>query len=222
MDEFVNADVIARNDRLPDIAAGRAAIERLNALAQAKRDIAFETTLASRVLLARIQVLRAAGYRCHLMFFWLPSADMAVPRVAQRVLTGGHAIPEDVVRRRYDRGMENFFNVYADAVDSWTFVDNTQPPGRQVASGRYRGKWQVRDNSLWSLLMRRYLKPQAQEPVLAEIEEDREFDAACDPDDIMRAINEAVTEAIDRHRARGEPIVVWKDGKVVWLKPGEY
>lgn len=42
-----------------------------------------------------------------------------------------------------------------------------------------------------------------------------------DPEDIVRAVNEAVTEALRRHKARGESIVIWRDGKIVTLKPEE-
>jgi predicted ABC-type ATPase len=56
--------------------------------------------------------MRSQAYRCHLTFFWLPSADMAVQRVAKRVAAGGHAISEYVIRRRYERGLENFFAGY--------------------------------------------------------------------------------------------------------------
>lgn len=118
--EFVNADVIAKEQGLSDIAAGRATLERLEALTQARHDIAFETTLASQLLLPRIRARQAGGYRFHLFFFWLPSADMAVRRVAARVASGGHHIPEDVIRRRYDRGVRNFFNHYSPIADSWT------------------------------------------------------------------------------------------------------
>ena len=72
--------------------------------------MAFETTLASHLLLPRIRRMQEAGYRFHLYFFWLPSADMAVQRVAARVESGGHHIPEDAIRRRYERGLVNFFD----------------------------------------------------------------------------------------------------------------
>lgn len=60
--EFVNADFIAKEKGLSDIAAGRATLERLEALTQARRNIAFETTLASQLLLPRIRAMQAVGY----------------------------------------------------------------------------------------------------------------------------------------------------------------
>jgi len=106
-----------------DIEAGRITLQRLTELAEARRDMAFETPLSSRLLLPRIRSMQAAGYLFHLFFFWLPNADLAVQRVAARVRSGGHAIPEEVIRRRYERGLVNFFNAYAPAADSWLLVD---------------------------------------------------------------------------------------------------
>src|SRR2546428_11078367 len=134
VDEFVNADVIAKEEGLSDIAAGRQTLQRLDGLAHARRDIAFETTLSSRLLLGRIRLMCARGYVCQLSFFWLPSADMAVERVARRVAAGGHSIPEDVIRRRYERGLQNFFVDYMAAVDSWVVINNAiAPPDNRIA-----------------------------------------------------------------------------------------
>jgi predicted ABC-type ATPase len=226
VDEFVNADVIARDEGLSDVAAGRRTLERLDALTRERRDIAFETTLSSKFLLGRIETMRRRGYRCHLTFLWLPSADMAVERVAQRVLTGGHHIPEHVVRRRYERGLENFFDGYAAAVNSWVMIDNTERQAARLIARCVGGVLHIADNGLWDYFVRRYVKPRADEPAestyAARPAEDLEWNAACDADDVLRAVNEAVQAAIARHRERGEPIVVWRDGKIVWLKPGEY
>src|SRR2546426_11882673 len=87
------------------------------------RTSAFETTLSSHLLLPRIRAMQQAGYLFHLVFLWIPHADLAVQRVAARVRSGGHAIQEEVIRRRYERGLVNFFNAYAPAADSWLLVD---------------------------------------------------------------------------------------------------
>jgi predicted ABC-type ATPase len=220
VDEFVNADVIARDEGVSDIEAGRRTLERLAALAVARRDIAFETTLASRMLLPRIQVMQQAGYVFDLIFFWLPSADMAVERVAKRVASGGHSIPEDVIRRRYERGLDNFFNVYLLAADTWVLMDNSSPPGRRVASRRIGAGVRVLDNALWNRLVSRYMKkPRAEQPAVQEaaVSNVDPFD----PDEIVAAVNRAVTEALRRHKERGESIVIWRDGKVVTVPPEE-
>jgi hypothetical protein len=66
--------------------------------------------------------MRASGYRAHLAFVSLPSPEMAELRVAERVRRGGHAIPGEVIRRRYAAGLRNFFGLYRDVVDSWQML----------------------------------------------------------------------------------------------------
>lgn len=223
VDEFVNADAIARDQGLSDVAAGRQTLAKLDALVAARRDIAFETTLASRMLLPRIQAMQAAGYVFHLTFFWLPSADMAVERVAKRVASGGHSIPEDVIRRRYERGLDNFFNAYSPAADTWVLMNNTSRPGRPVAWRRVGAGVEVLDNALWNQLLGRYMKPRAEQPrvIVRDADEVARLRKVFDPEDIVAGINRAVTAAYKRHKERGESIVIWRDGKIVTLSPEE-
>lgn len=223
VDEFVNADVIAKEDGVSEIEAGRRTLARLEALAAARRDMAFETTLASRMLLPRIQAMQAAGYTFHLSFFWLPGADMAVERVGKRVASGGHSIPEDVIRRRYERGLDNFFNAYSPVANTWVMIDNTNRPGQPIAWRRIGEGIRVMDNALWTQLVARYMKPRAEEPqvVARDDAELARLRKIFDPEDIIAAVNLAVTEALRRHKARGESVVIWRDGKIVTLQPEE-
>jgi predicted ABC-type ATPase len=62
---------------------------------------------------------RGLGYRICLHFIEVPSEDYAVQRVAQRVATGGHSVPEQDVRRRFHRGLALFAQVYRPLVDEW-------------------------------------------------------------------------------------------------------
>jgi predicted ABC-type ATPase len=128
--EYVNADVIARgiSGFNPDgaaLSAGRIMLARIDELAVERTSFAFETTGASRGFEPRIHQLQAAGYRFLLAFVWVRSADTAVQRVAKRVLLGGHKIPEETIRRRYRRGLINFFDLYRPIADEWRFYDNS-------------------------------------------------------------------------------------------------
>jgi predicted ABC-type ATPase len=128
---FVNADVIARGlaGFDPDSAAveaSRIMLQRLHALAARKADFAFETTLAARSLAGWLRDLRRDGYVVRLIYFWLESADVAVARVAQRVASGGHAVPEATIRQRYRRSVRNFFTLYRPVVTNWRVYDTSQ------------------------------------------------------------------------------------------------
>jgi predicted ABC-type ATPase len=71
--------------------------------------------------------MRESGYRVHLMFLTLPDADFASNRVATRVMLGGHAIDELVIRRRFSAGLKNLFQLYIPIVSSWKIFDNSTP-----------------------------------------------------------------------------------------------
>lgn len=147
---FLNADNIAREIAEPghnaDIAAGRLLLTRLDAMEQQHASFAIETNLANRTLAARIPRWRENGFEILLYFIWLPNADTAVERVAQRVRSGGHDIPEATIRRRYQTGLRLFFDVYQPLVDIWRVYDNSgERRAGIVAQGRVR-QWAVWEN----------------------------------------------------------------------------
>ncbi|MGL4943163.1 MAG: zeta toxin family protein [Thermoguttaceae bacterium] len=132
VDEFVNADAIAQGlcafaPETVALEAGKIMVKRLRDLAHRRVDFAFETTLASRSFAPWVEQLTASGYKVHLLFLSLPNADAASERVRARVRLGGHNIPEDVVRRRFASGLQNFFRLYIPVVTTWKLYDNTAP-----------------------------------------------------------------------------------------------
>jgi predicted ABC-type ATPase len=127
---FVNADLIAAglSPFAPEKAAIQAGRLMLKVIAQhvaKSANFAFETTLAGKIYARHIPAWRAQGYKVTLLFLSLPSADIAVQRVAERVRQGGHDIPESTIRRRFDAGKELFANVYRPVVDQWALYDNS-------------------------------------------------------------------------------------------------
>jgi predicted ABC-type ATPase len=70
-----------------------------------------------------------------LIFLSLPSVEAAMLRVAARVAQGGHGVLEEVIRRRFDRGLDNFNRVYKPIVDTWVWYDNSGPTPRLMDSG---------------------------------------------------------------------------------------
>jgi predicted ABC-type ATPase len=130
--EFVNADTIAAGlsafrPESVAIAAGRIMLARMRALATAREDFAFETTLASRSFAPWLAGLQRDGYHVHLLFLWLRSPELAVSRVAERVRLGGHDVPVPVIRRRYEAGLQNLFQLYLPLANSWDLFDNSEP-----------------------------------------------------------------------------------------------
>ena len=139
--EFVNADLIAGglspfSPGAAAIEAGRIMLDRIEELSTQRQTFAFETTLSGRSYMALFKELRAGGYRIHLIFLWLPRVELAIQRVKERVHRGGHSVPEQDVRRRFDRGIKNFLTEYHVLVDSWGLFDNSGSQPQQIAKAR--------------------------------------------------------------------------------------
>ncbi len=160
--EFVNADIIAKglSSFRPEevaISAGRLMLQRLRELTEQRTDVAFESTLASRSFAPWVRRLIASGYAFRICFLWLPSADMAVNRVRDRVLSGGHHVPEEVIRRRYEAGLKNFFQLYSPLATSWLFFDNSvRGETRLVASGAFDQVSEIFDDHVWNNVTREW------------------------------------------------------------------
>ena len=220
--EFVNADVIAAGlsaftPETVAIQAGRLMLKRLDELAAAGSDFAFETTLASRHFARWISKLQQErGYRFHLFYLWLPDAEMAVSRVAGRVRHGGHVVPPDVIRRRYKSGLANFFELYTPIADFWEMHDNTLQLPKLIAAKEGNAPIQYGNLSLWESIRKR----------MSVKEKEAEYHVGAEPrvmgvpiGEVMEIFSQAGREAFARHKALGIPIVIWRDGKVVEVPP---
>lgn len=140
--EFINADLIAAeiSPGAPERAAMQAGRQMLSAIQErviAKRSFAVETTLADRAYARMIPRWQAAGFRVKLWFLELPSAEVAIARVAERVRQGGHYIPDAVVRRRFTAGRSNFDELYKNLVDGWALYENSGTAPRLLDSSSH-------------------------------------------------------------------------------------
>ncbi len=129
--EFVNADEIAKGlspfqPEKVSFEAGRIMLNRISDLVAQNENFAFETTLSTRSYKNRILDAKKKNYNVTLLFFWLKNPELAKERVKTRVLEGGHNIPEDVIERRYYKGINNLFEIYLSIVDQALLFDNSE------------------------------------------------------------------------------------------------
>jgi predicted ABC-type ATPase len=137
--EFVNADEIARgiSPFKPEsvaIQAGKIMLNRIEELLGHRKDFAIETTLTTRSYFNTITKAKSLGYQVTLLFFWLNDVSLAIQRVETRVLEGGHHIPEEVIRRRYDKGIQNL-KLFTSVSDLWFVLDNSKEQLQFIAEG---------------------------------------------------------------------------------------
>jgi predicted ABC-type ATPase len=159
-EEYVNADGIANglSQFRPEsvaINAGRVMLLRIQELYGKKRSFAFESTLASRTFVNLLHSCKQVGYSTNIIFLWLQSPSLAIKRVMLRVQKGGHGVPPDIIKRRYEKGIENFFNLYMPIVDNWTVYDNSYEVPSLIARKRYGKNIEIKNQALWYTLQRR-------------------------------------------------------------------
>jgi predicted ABC-type ATPase len=200
--EFVNADVIARglsgfSADAAAVDAGRIMLRRLDDLAKAKIDFAFETTLSGTTFLRSIDRWRVDGYVVRIVYLWLSSAETAIARVRHRVRQGGHSVPEDVILRRYERSVRDFATRY----DGIEIVDSTGWLSFESVVGCV--------SRIREVLM-------ASHPAIPNDHIARCF---ADPAIIKRALDVSAARVIRRHRLLNEPLVSAREGEVVYLDP---
>jgi predicted ABC-type ATPase len=130
---FVNADEIGReladqglSRRQLDNRAARVMLERMDDLAGAGAGFMLETTLATLIYAQRIPRWRALGYSVSLIYLRLPSVQASIARVRRRVQAGGHSIPEETIRRRFDKSVTYFEIIYKAIVDEWYVWDSIE------------------------------------------------------------------------------------------------
>jgi len=129
-ENLINPDLIAKglSPFDPTKAARRAArltLELIDELASKHEDFAFESTLSGRTYAKIFKKLRSFGYEISLFYLWIPSTEMAIDRIADRVEEGGHFVPDADVIRRFSRSLTNLFELYAPLSDNLLVFDNS-------------------------------------------------------------------------------------------------
>ncbi len=129
---FINADLIAaglspfEQERVA-LKAGRLMLKEIYEYVRKGNSFAFETTLSGRGYVRLIPSWQKDGYKVKLFFLQLVSPELAIARVRQRVKSGGHNIPERIIRRRFTAGLRNFELLYKPKLNEWAVYDNSGP-----------------------------------------------------------------------------------------------
>ncbi len=155
---FVNADLIAQglspfSPWAAAIKAGRLVLEQIHSLAKKNADFAFETTLSGKSYVRFLTTLKNKGYSINLFFLWIPNAEFALGRIKDRVASGGHDVPTIDVKRRFNRGIYNFFKYYKPLSDTWLLFNNADAIPRLIAKEK-DGKTDVTDKEMYEKIIK--------------------------------------------------------------------
>jgi predicted ABC-type ATPase len=128
--DFINADEIAKeidpeDTKGGELAAGRIFFKRLDKFVKEGKSFAIESTLSGIYLKKLIMKFKKLDYNVDLIYIFLETPDVCLGRIKERVLKGGHNVPEKDVIRRYYRSKNNFWNIYRLLVDKWFLIYNS-------------------------------------------------------------------------------------------------
>jgi hypothetical protein len=137
---------------------------------------------------------------------------MCINRVASRVENGGHHIPEAVIRRRYTSGISNLFHVYRSILDGWVLFDNSLGSPYLIAQ-----------ETIGSLVVVDAVRFAKCFNMSFESKDDTLRESPTEPYWLrpLIALRLAKLDVIEDHCRTGQPIIIWRDGKVYHQPPQE-
>ena len=122
------------------IAAARRVLESAKDHISRRESFAVETTLAGKHYLQMMVDARIRGFEVVLVYIGTENVEINLARIRNRVLAGGHDVPESDVRRRYRRSFENLPTAMERADHTILFDNSTEEGYRLIgvlgASGR--------------------------------------------------------------------------------------
>ena len=124
---YINADEIKRFRDCTDLEAAQEAELLRESLLIARKDFTFETVLSTDRNLNLLKKAKSLGYYIESIFVLTSDAELNVARVRARVAKGGHSVPEDKIRSRYEKSLQ-LLKALAAISDVCTVVDNTVIP----------------------------------------------------------------------------------------------
>ena len=147
----------ASTSELLPIAAARSVLKSATEHLRSAESFALETTLSGKHHLQMMLTAKDRGFEVVLVYIGTESVEINLARIRDRVLAGGHNVPEEDVRRRYRRSFEHL-PIAVRRADSAILFDNSSEDGyRPVATlGATGDKW-VEPTPRW--VMFRYPPP---------------------------------------------------------------
>jgi len=139
--EYLCADDIAKEINPDDmssvqITAGREFFKKLDQYCRERKSLMIESTLSGIYLNKLIPGFQKQGYEIILVYVFLYSPRVCIERIKERVLKGGHFVPDKDVVRRYYRSKENFWNNYKNLAEKWFLVYNSENKFLEIALGK--------------------------------------------------------------------------------------
>lgn len=154
---FINADEIARELNPTEmeaakLSAGRVFFQRLYKNIEQGNNVLVESTLSGSYFHRYLPKIIEAGYKITIIFVFLEHPRICIERIKERVIKGGHHVPDADVVRRFYRSKRNFWNKYRIEVDNWYMFFNSDDKFVEVSFGK-KNDYIVKNNDIFSLYL---------------------------------------------------------------------
>lgn len=90
-----------------------------------------------------------------MFYLWIPSPELALLRIRDRVESGGHSVPERDVRRRFGRTLRNLFTLDRPLLDTLAFFENASDMPRLIFKDE-AGRTNINDSALYERLRKEF------------------------------------------------------------------
>lgn len=100
--------------------------EMLERAIRERLDFVFETTLGGNTIPRLLSQAAKSGIEVSIWYVGLESPELHIERVAARVRRGGHPIPEETIRQRYERSRLNLIQLLP-CLTALRVYDNSDP-----------------------------------------------------------------------------------------------
>jgi len=138
------------------LAAGREVLEKIGFYLETRVSFAAETTLSGKNYLRIMAEAHQKEFQVVLVYIGTENVEINLARIANRVLSGGHNVPEHDVRRRYTRSFQHLPQAIA-LSDAIVLFDNSTDQSYQlVAVGEKNFEW-LEPLPQWADALRRHL-----------------------------------------------------------------
>ena len=151
---YLGADAIAETLSPGDalsarFQAGRQFIATVNDRLNGSGSFVIETTLSGIGIRRTLEMARRSKFAISIVYLYLDDPTVCISRIEGRVRKGGHHVPDEDVRRRFARSIDNFWNVYREMADNWVVIYNATGQAQDVVVGS-RAQFTVRDTTLFA------------------------------------------------------------------------
>lgn len=129
--------------------AGREAIRRTREYLRNGLSFVIETTLSGSGNLETMKTARERGFVVWLVYICVGNPEKNIQRVRQRFAQGGHDVPDEDIRRRYERSLENLPAALRLANDAWLYDNSGDEPRLVLETREGIVVWRAEDEPAW-------------------------------------------------------------------------